>query len=147
MFFLRSGRLEMETKKKQKRRPNKIWRNKDFVSIPERQYQLISRIEYIGTFNPGFGYCRESGSVATECSREQFWGFEIGEDVDDKAEAKCRCHGVRTKVKNSSRVFGSSRKAPSIAEVTVLALIFCTPRITMHMCLSHQLIPSFKKRI
>lgn len=43
--------------------------------------------------------------------------------------------GARTNVRNSSRVFGSSRKPPSIADVTVLALIFCTPRITIHMCL------------
>lgn len=40
-----------------------------------------------------------------------------------------------TRFKNSSRVFGSSRKTPSMVEVTVLLLIFCTPRITMHMCL------------
>lgn len=40
-----------------------------------------------------------------------------------------------TKFKNSSRVFGSSRKTPSMVEVTVLLLIFCTPRITMHMWL------------
>ena len=42
---------------------------------------------------------------------------------------------VLTKLRNSSRVFGSSRKTPSIVDVTVLLLIFCTPRITMHMCL------------
>lgn len=38
-------------------------------------------------------------------------------------------------VKNSSRVFGSSRNTPNIVLVTVLLFIFCTPRITIHMCL------------
>lgn len=38
-----------------------------------------------------------------------------------------------TRFKNSSLVLGSSRKTPNIVEVTVLLLIFCTPRITMHM--------------
>lgn len=38
-------------------------------------------------------------------------------------------------MRNSSRVLGSSRNTPSMVEVTVLLLIFCTPRITMHMCL------------
>jgi len=42
---------------------------------------------------------------------------------------------VRTKVRNSSRVFGSSLKLPNMADVNVLLLIFCTPRITIHMCL------------
>lgn len=37
--------------------------------------------------------------------------------------------------KNSSRVFESSRNTPSIVLVIVLLFIFCTPRITMHMCL------------
>lgn len=36
-------------------------------------------------------------------------------------------------VRNSSRVLGSSRNTPSIVEVTVLLLIFWTPRMTMHM--------------
>ena len=49
-----------------------------------------------------------------------------------------RGQGVRTNVRNSSRVFGSSRKPPNMAEVTVLALIFCTPLMTMHMCLSRK---------
>lgn len=40
-----------------------------------------------------------------------------------------------TRFRNSSLVFGSSRKTPSIVDVTVLLLIFWTPRITMHMCL------------
>lgn len=39
------------------------------------------------------------------------------------------------RVRNSSRVFGSSRNTPSMVLVTVLLFIFCTPRITMHMCL------------
>jgi len=38
-------------------------------------------------------------------------------------------------VKNSSRVFGSSRNTPNIVLVTVLLFIFCTPRITIHICL------------
>lgn len=38
-------------------------------------------------------------------------------------------------VRNSSRVFGSSRNTPNIVLVTVLLFIFCTPRITIHMCL------------
>ena len=45
---------------------------------------------------------------------------------------------MRTNVRNSSRVFESSRKPPNMAEVTVLALIFCTPLITLHMCLSRK---------
>lgn len=44
---------------------------------------------------------------------------------------------VLTRFKNSSRVFGSSRNTPSIVDVTVLLLIFCTPRITMHICLKN----------
>ena len=39
----------------------------------------------------------------------------------------------RMRVRNSSRVFESFRKTPSIAEVTVLASTFWTPRIAMHM--------------
>ncbi|KAJ0056776.1 hypothetical protein NL108_017463 [Boleophthalmus pectinirostris] len=42
---------------------------------------------------------------------------------------------VRMRVRNSSLVFGSSLKTPSIVLVTVLEFIFCTPRITIHMCL------------
>lgn len=42
-----------------------------------------------------------------------------------------------TRLRNSSRVFGSSRKTPSMVDVTVLLLIFWTPRITMHMCLQN----------
>lgn len=42
---------------------------------------------------------------------------------------------VLTRLRNSSRVFGSSRKTPNIVDVTVLLLIFWTPRITIHMCL------------
>ena len=38
-------------------------------------------------------------------------------------------------VKNSSRVFGSSRNTPNIVLVTVLLFIFCTPRMTIHICL------------
>ena len=37
--------------------------------------------------------------------------------------------------RNSSRVRWSDRNSPSMVEVVVLELIFCTPRITMHMCL------------
>ena len=48
---------------------------------------------------------------------------------------RCSSHWVRTKVRNSSRVLGSSRNVPNMDEVTVLLLVFCTPRITMHMCL------------
>ena len=39
------------------------------------------------------------------------------------------------RVRNSSRDLGSSLRAPSIQLVTVLLLGFCTPRITIHMCL------------
>lgn len=42
------------------------------------------------------------------------------------------------RVRNSSRVFGSSRNTPSIVLVTVLLFIFCTPRITIHMCLQNK---------
>ena len=38
-------------------------------------------------------------------------------------------------VKNSSLVFGLSRNSPNIVDVTVLLLIFCTPRITIHIWL------------
>lgn len=41
-----------------------------------------------------------------------------------------------TNFKNSSRVFWSSRNTPSIVDVTVLLLIFWTPRITMHIWLA-----------
>ncbi|KAG9336707.1 hypothetical protein JZ751_003055 [Albula glossodonta] len=37
------------------------------------------------------------------------------------------------RVRNSSRVLGSSRNTPSMVLVTVLLFIFCTPLITMHM--------------
>ena len=40
------------------------------------------------------------------------------------------------RVRNSSRDLGSSLRAPSIQLVTVLLLGFCTPRITIHMCLT-----------
>ena len=43
------------------------------------------------------------------------------------------------RVKNSSRDLGSSLSAPSIQLVTVLLLGFCTPRITMHICLEMKL--------
>lgn len=39
------------------------------------------------------------------------------------------------RVRNSSRVLGSSRNTPSMVLVTVLLFIFCTPLITMHMWL------------
>lgn len=42
---------------------------------------------------------------------------------------------VLTRLRNSSRVFGSSRKTPNMVDVTVLLFIFWTPRITIHMCL------------
>lgn len=48
--------------------------------------------------------------------------------------------------RNSSRVFGSVRKTPSIAEVTVVEDDFWTPLISMHICLvdmvSRQVPPS-----
>lgn len=43
------------------------------------------------------------------------------------------------RVRNSSLVFGSSRNTPSMVLVTVLLFIFCTPRITMHMCLQNKI--------
>ena len=39
------------------------------------------------------------------------------------------------RVKNSSRDLGSSLRAPNIQLVTVLLPGFCTPRMTIHMCL------------
>lgn len=45
-------------------------------------------------------------------------------------------------VRNSSRVFGSSRNTPSMVLVTVLLFIFCTPRITMHMCVASITTPT-----
>ena len=42
------------------------------------------------------------------------------------------------RVRNSSRVLGSSRNTPNIVLVTVLLFIFCTPRITIHMCLQNK---------
>lgn len=38
-----------------------------------------------------------------------------------------------TRVRNSSRVLGSSLKTPSMVEVVVFELIFWTPLITIHM--------------
>lgn len=55
-------------------------------------------------------------------------------DKNVKAEFYLEC----TKLRNSSRVLGSSRKTPSIVDVTVLLLIFCTPLITIHMCLQQK---------
>lgn len=46
------------------------------------------------------------------------------------------------RVRNSSLVFGSSRKTPNIVLVTVLLFIFCTPLITMHMCLQSNVVLS-----
>ena len=40
--------------------------------------------------------------------------------------------------RNSSRVFGSSLNTPNIVDVVVVAWSFCTPRITMHMCLEEK---------
>jgi len=47
------------------------------------------------------------------------------------------------RVKNSSRDLGSSLSAPSIQLVTVLLLGFCTPRITIHICLEKKLFKQF----
>lgn len=52
-----------------------------------------------------------------------------------------------TRFKNSSLVFGSSRNTPSIVEVTVLLLIFWTPRITIHMCLRKKIYFSYIKSL
>ena len=41
----------------------------------------------------------------------------------------------RVRVRNSSRLFGSSRNTPSMQLVTVFAPGFWTPLMTMHMCL------------
>ncbi len=77
--------------------------------------------------------------------------FRIGKETFSLP--KNRGQGVRTNVRNSSRVLESSRKPPNMAEVTVLALIFWTPRMTMHICLQwvgssegHQLIIPFLTR-
>jgi hypothetical protein len=43
-------------------------------------------------------------------------------------------HLLPNKLKNSSLVFARFRIAPSIQLVVVTAPGFCTPRITMHMC-------------
>lgn len=56
--------------------------------------------------------------------------------LEELESEKNRGQGVRTNVRNSSRVLGSSRNPPSMAEVTVFALIFWTPRMTIHMCLN-----------
>lgn len=45
--------------------------------------------------------------------------------------------GYRIRVRNSSRVLGSSRNTPNIVLVTVLLFSFCTPLITIHMCLKY----------
>ena len=47
---------------------------------------------------------------------------------------------IRPSDKNSSRVFGSSRKTPSIADVVVRELTFCAPRMTIHICLEKQIL-------
>ena len=43
-------------------------------------------------------------------------------------------------VKNSSRDLGSSRRAPNMQLVTVLLPGFCTPRMTIHICLEKKLL-------
>lgn len=40
----------------------------------------------------------------------------------------------RTRLRNSARVAGFSRKAPIIIELTMTEFCFSTPRIIMHMC-------------
>lgn len=47
----------------------------------------------------------------------------------------CRIYFDCTRFKNSSLVLGSSRKTPNMVDVTVLLFIFCTPLMTIHMCL------------
>lgn len=46
------------------------------------------------------------------------------------------------RAKNSSRDLGSSLRAPNMQLVTVLLLGFCTPRITIHICLQKKLLKS-----
>lgn len=56
----------------------------------------------------------------------------------EKKTKRKRGHRPRaSRCRNSSRVFWSARKAPSMQEVTVEASVFCTPRMAMHMCLHH----------
>lgn len=44
------------------------------------------------------------------------------------------------RVKNSSRDLGSSLRAPNMQLVTVLLPGFCTPRMTIHICLEKKLL-------
>jgi hypothetical protein len=49
---------------------------------------------------------------------------------------------VLVRVRNSSRVRGSSLKVPSIQLVVVLLRGLLTPRIVMHMCLASTTTPT-----
>ena len=51
-------------------------------------------------------------------------------------------HLSLVRVRNSFLVLGSSLKPPSMHEVTVLELIFCTPLMTMHMWLASTTTPT-----
>ena len=56
---------------------------------------------------------------------------EIDVSVYDATDASTSSATDLMSVRNSARVLSERRKAPSIAEVTVLAPGFCTPRIVM----------------
>ena len=60
----------------------------------------------------------------------------------NRALTPCSLWGLyvepRINAKYSSRVLESSRNTPNMVLVMVLLLIFCTPRITMHICLKKQ---------
>ena len=54
-----------------------------------------------------------------------------------------RGYRLLMRVRNSSRVLGSSRNTPSMQLVVVVALIFCTPRMTMHLqCFDVEIWPA-----
>lgn len=46
------------------------------------------------------------------------------------------------RVKNSDLVLGLSRNSPSMQLVTVWLVVFCTPRITMHICEASMTTPT-----
>ena len=68
------------------------------------------------------------------------WCLAVGAEGDGISAVSadheaCSGPAYRINVRNSLRVLSDLRKAPSIADVTVVAPGFWTPRMVMHMCL------------
>lgn len=78
---------------------------------------------------------RQSKQKQKNCSQGLLAHFFEQPSPNTKAHSKYQFLFNLINDKNSSRVFGSSRKTPIMVLVTVLLLLFCTPRIIMHRCL------------